>query len=82
MKQAIIGLVLTAMFTSAGYGALYLADGRYVRQEAWVQESRASERRNLNRRIDELEFQQSRRQLSDKEAWELRRLKTELQELR
>ena len=82
MRAKILFLIVTGLFTAAGYGALYLADGRYVRQDTWVAESRAQERRYLHRRVDELEYQKEQRDLTSKEQWELRRLWTELKELR
>lgn len=81
MRAIVTSLIVTALFTSAGYGALFLADGRYVRQDTWIAESRAQERRHLNRRIDELEYQGGHRNLTSKERWELRRLQTEREEL-
>lgn len=82
MKATIISLIVTGIFTAAGYGVLLAADGRYVTQDTWIAESRAHERRELLRRIDELEFEKSARSLTPTEAWRLRRLKTELRELK
>lgn len=82
MLKAVTSILISALLTAAAYGTLYLADSRYVKQDTWIAESRAMERRTLNRRIDELEFQQTQRNLDAKESWELRRLKTELRELK
>jgi hypothetical protein len=81
IKNKIIGIVIAALISTTGYGALYLADNRYVQQKDWVQESRNAEQRRLQYRIDELEWQQENSQLSPKESWELKQLKTEKERL-
>jgi hypothetical protein len=82
VKATILSLIAGAMFTGVGYGVLSLADGRYVRQDTWIAESRAQEKRHLHRRIDELEYQKEQRDLTAKEQWELRRLWSEMKELK
>lgn len=82
IKNKIIGIAIAALISTTGYGALYLADNRYVQQKDWVQESRNAEQRRLQYRIDELEWQQENSQLSPKESWELKQLKTERERLK
>lgn len=86
IKAAIIaGLSVagTGAVTAAGYGLLYLADNRYLQQQVWVEEKRAGDRRELQRQIDRLEFiQDEERDLTKREKWELKRLESELEELR
>ena len=80
-RNKIIAVVLGAIVTTAGYGALYLADNRYVQQKQWIAEKRQSERREIQYRIDKLEWKKANANLTSQEDWELRRLKTELREL-
>ena len=81
VKEAIIGLIVTAVVTSSGYGAIYLADNRYLRQDTWVAENRRAQRESLQYQIDKLEFLQEKGKISDIEKWELKRLKSQLREL-
>lgn len=76
-KLAVLGAVVPAAISAAGYAALTVADTRYVRQDQWVAENRAAEIRRLQYRIDELEWKKQQGKLSDKGAWELQRLKSE-----
>jgi hypothetical protein len=82
IKNKIIAVALTATFATTGYGALYLADNRYVQQKDWVQESRNAEQRQLQYRIDELEWQEDNTTLTPKESWELKQLKSQLRRLK
>jgi hypothetical protein len=86
MKNTIIvsaiGIVITTAVATTGYGALYLADNRYVQQKQWVQESRNAEYRRLQYRINELEWTRDNGSLSAKEDWELKQLKSEQERLK
>ena len=82
IRNKLIAVALTALITTTGYGALYLADNRYVQQKDWVQESRNAEQRRLQYRIDELEWQYDNATLTPKESWELKQLKSELKRLK
>ncbi len=82
IRNKLIAVALTALITTTGYGALYLADNRYVQQKDWVQESRNAEQRRLLYRIDELEWQYDNATLTPKESWELKQLRSELKRLK
>ncbi len=82
IRNKLIAVALTALITTTGYGALYLADNRYVQQKDWVQESRNAEQRRLQYRIDELEWQYDNATLTPKESWELKQLRSELKRLK
>lgn len=73
-----VSLVLIPIALSAsGYGVLLYADNRYVQQQQWIQENRATELRRIQYRIDELEWKIKKGQAGDKDLWELKRLKSE-----
>jgi len=76
-KLAVLGAVVPAVISAAGYAALTVADSRYVKQEQWIAESRAAEIRRLQYRIDELEWKRQQGTLTGQQAWELQRLKSE-----
>ena len=70
--------VATPVLGVGGYAAKYYADNEYVRQEVWVQENRRERKREIQYKIDELEYIQTQRALTGKEQWQLQRLKSEL----
>jgi hypothetical protein len=82
IKGKITTTVIAVFLSTTGYGALYLADNRYVQQKDWVQESRNAEQRRLQYRIDELEWQYENATLTPKESWELKQLRSELKRLK
>lgn len=75
-------LILPIALSASGYGVMLAADIRYVQQRAWIQENRASDVRPLQYRLDELEFNETQRNLTPKEEWEKKRLKTEIREIK
>lgn len=86
MKTIIISIITAALLAAsaaAGQGILYFADQRYIMQSAWVEEKRAEERRRIQYEIDELEYiQNNERPLTEREKWQLRRLRSQMNELR
>ena len=83
VRNKVIVTIAAAIITTSGYGALYLADNRYVQQKQWIAEKRQSEMREIQYKIDKLEWKaKNQPPLSAQEDWELRRLKTEMRELK
>jgi len=82
IKSIVLSSVVTAAVGAAGYGAwegmIIAADQRYIRQEAYIQDNRNREIRNLQYRADRLKFNKSQRKLSPDEQWELQRLNSEI----
>ena len=76
-QVAVIIGIATPVIGGGGYALKYFADNEYVRQEVWVQENRRERRREIQFQIDELEFISTERPLNGKEAWQLKRLKSE-----
>ena len=78
VAAAALGAVGTGMVYGGYKGLLLAGDNRWVKQDSLV----GKERRDLRRQVDELEFiQANERQLSDREKWNLRRLKSDLKEI-
>lgn len=87
IKATVVSAVITAAIGAGGYGAwegIKLAgDSRYIRQDVYRETVADSERRRLQRKIDELEFiQDNERQLTDREKWTLKRLKSDINQLK
>ena len=76
MKSSLIMLAITIALTSSGYGAVWLADNRYVQNDAY----RAGEARKLQYQIDELKWTAEQRELTPKESWQLKALERQLKE--
>ena len=82
LKNKVLVVVAAAVVSTTGYGALYLADSRYVLQRDHAAETRAREVRQIERMIDQLEWKEKNDPpLSGTEDWQLRRLKADLRKL-
>ena len=92
MRKDILVFIITTSIIGALYGGMLVtkawADGIYVTIVAWNQEKdsiKGEIRRGridaIQDRIDELEWTKGQRPLSDKEAWELQKRKTDLRKL-
>jgi len=92
MRKDILLFIITTTIMGVLYGGALVtkawADGIYVTIAAW-NEDRNSIRGEIRQgrvdaiqdRIDELEWMQSKRPLTDKEAWELQKRKTDIKKL-
>jgi len=92
MRKDILVFIITTSILGTAYGGLLVtrawADGIYVTIVAWNEEIdsikgeiRGSRIDAIQDRIDELEWTKSQRALSDKEAWELQKRRTDLRKL-
>jgi hypothetical protein len=92
MRKDILVFIITTSILGTVYGGLLVtrawADGIYVTIVAWNEEIdsikgeiRGSRIDAIQDRIDELEWTKSQRALSDKEAWELQKRRTDLRKL-
>ena len=82
MKATILSAMITAGVGAGGYaayeGILMAGDNRWIRQDVYRETVNNKERRRLQRQIDELEFiKDNERQLTDREKWTLKRLKSD-----
>ena len=87
IKSTVISAVVTACVGAGGYaaweGIKMAGDSRYIRQDVYRETVRDNELRQLQRQIDELEFiRDNERPLSDREKWQLKRLKSDKSNLR
>jgi hypothetical protein len=95
MRKDILVFIITTSILGAAYGGLLVtkawADGllkEYVTIVAWNEEIdsikgeiRGSRIDAIQDRIDELEWTKTQRSLSNKEAWELQKRRTDLRRL-
>jgi hypothetical protein len=87
IKGAVMSALITAGVGAGGYaaweGMLLAGDNRYIRQDVYRETVNDSERRRIQREIDELEFiMENERQLTDREKWQLKRLKSDKREIK
>ena len=76
MKSTLIAAAIGIALTGSGYGGVWLADSRYVQNDAY----RAGEVRKLQYQIDELKWTEEQRKLTQKESWQLKALQRQVEE--
>lgn len=92
MRKDILLFIITTVMMGVLYGGMLVtkawADGIYVTIAAWNEdrnsirgEIRQGRIDSIQDRVDELEWTQGKRPLTDKEAWELQKRKTDLKKL-
>ena len=82
VKTIILGFLIPTAFGGAGYGVKFYADNTYVRQDAWINEQRKQEARELRRELNKFKADTAGKELTPAEKAYKQGLEEDIQELK